>query len=313
MRHYLGVRWLNPIYPYSMASLRLAFVAILTALLSTGCATYNRIADHPDPDSNQAVQIVKTPLSRMNDLPIGSVYDKDNQIVVVGHQKGIMPAVLLGGVVGVLAVDQLNRSVGNDAYGDATKSENLNVSTLAEEVLSDLLAAHPEGRWDLRSESSPQSKTLQLNTHAVFVVRKDGQARLFAMLRAQLIGPDGKPSWDTQYFARGAEDYPIGVEDGWRKGTRFADNMTGALTKCFRACYLDSQGKLTGTRTVTLKGPFPYLPKDNFTWPVMVVHEDDDEWIVKLLAGDVAVLAGTHVINPNDFEIEEKELKDPRR
>jgi len=295
-----------------MALLRFALVAILTVLLSTGCATYNRIADHPDPDSKQAVQITRTPLSKMNDLPIGAVYDKENQIVIVGHQKGLMPAMLLGGVVGVLAADQINKSAGQKKYGEAASSEILDVSILAEKVLEDLLSEHPEGNWDLHTEANDYDETLQLTSHAVFVVRKDGNARLFALLRAQLVGPDGETSWNTQYFARGTEDYPIGVEDGWRQGTRFSDNMTAALQKCFKACYLDSQGKLTGNRTVTLKGPFPFLPQDIFDLPAIVVREDEEEWIVKLLAGDDAVLAGTHVINSRDFEIEEKPLKDPR-
>lgn len=191
----------------------------------------------------------------MSEIPIGAYYDQDRQIIVTGHQKGLLTGMMFG-VVGVLVADSMNRSSGGKQYGAETaKGENLgsDLNTLLKSALA-------EGRalqWSL----APENAGLRLTPYAVFTVEKSGEAHLHAMLRAELPGPDGKPIWSGRYFARAPGSYPL-TDDGWMNGDRFAAGMNAALGRALDICIDDTHGRLTGTKTITAKGHYPYLNID---------------------------------------------------
>jgi hypothetical protein len=131
------------------------------------------------------------------------------------------------------------------------------------------------------------------------------------VLRAEIPGPDGKPTWSGRYFARADGELPVETADGWMSGTLFADGMRHALQEAVKACAADLQGKLTGTRTVKAKGVFPYLNTDTLELPFIVVQEDEKHLIARLAAGDAMVLSGTHVLNRADYKIADAQFKNP--
>lgn len=47
--------------------------------------------------------------------------------------------------------------------------------------------------------------------------------------------------------------------------------------------------------------------------PFLVAQENDTEIVARLAAGDVMVMAGTHVLNRADYAVSEATIKDPRK
>lgn len=291
-----------------LARLFLRFCTAALALVFTGCASYNRIANYPTPRQSVEVAVVSKPMSKMSELPVGTFYDEPRQIIISGHQKGLGWGMMFG-LVGVLVADQANKSSAEKRFGDSAHASITDLNAITRDVLEKTIRETQAPGWSLRNAPAK----LQLSPYALFTVRKSGQARLYAMLRAEIVGADGKPAWSARYFARASGEHTIEGDAGWMSGTLFADGMRAALERAIQVCVDDTQGKLTGTRTIKAKGVFPYLNMENFELPFIVVQETDGVLIGRLAAGDAMVMAGTHVLDKNDYTVKDAKFKDPRQ
>lgn len=285
-------------------------VAILAtgALLFSGCATFDRIADYPAPARKVDVAVVPKPMSKMTELPIGAYYDAERQIIVTGHQKGLFTGMLFG-VVGVLVADQMNKSAGAAKYGDDSAKSATDLASVEREILAAALQAGGAPNW---SAAAGDNAGLRLSPYAVFTVEKSGDARLYAMLRAEIVGADGKATWSARYFVRAAGLHKLDGNDTWMTAGRFAAAIRPALERATAVCIADTHGKLAGKTTLTAKGHYPYLNFD-IELRVIGVQENADDLVGRLAVGDAMVLAGTHVLSRKDYEIKAASFKDPRQ
>ena len=290
-----------------LPGLRLITAAVLVSFFS-GCASYNRIANYPAPNQATSVAIVNKPMSKMSELPIGTFYDESRQIIISGHQKGLGWGMMFG-LVGVLVADQANKSSAEKRFGDTAHGSVTDLGTIARGVLEEELAAQHAPQWSAATGSAQ----LQLTPYALFTVLPSGKARLYSLLRAEIPGPNGDPKWSVRYFARAPGEYMIEGDDGWMTQDRFATGMRTALRRSIRVCSDDTQGKLTGTKKIKAKGIFPYLNTDKLELPFIVVQEGSDSVVARLAAGDVMVVAGTHVLERADYKFTDADFKDPRR
>lgn len=284
-----------------------AFGTLAALAFLSGCASFNRIAEYPTPAKPVTVGVVVKNLSTTSDLPVGAYYDPQRQIVISGHQKGLGWGMAFG-LVGVLVADSANRSSATDRFGAAEKSSTVDLASLTNDALATVAAG--EGSTWTTMAAKP---ALELSPYAVFTVEKSGLARLYAMLRAEQNGPDGKPKWDVRYFAEAPGEFKIEGNDGWMTGDRFRTAMHAALVQAIEACREDTQGKLTGTHTVTASGQFPFVNTDAITFRFIVVKESPELLVARLAAGDAIVLAGTHVLNRSEYKIADANFADPRK
>jgi len=286
--------------------LALLFVAS-AALLFSGCATFDRIAPYPTPAKSETVAIVAKPMSKMSELPLGVFYDEPRHIIISGHQKGLGWGMMFG-LVGVMVADQANKSGAESRFGASARTSTTDLGTILADVVREELAAGVAPGWSLQNAPAH----LQFTPYALFTVLKSGKARLYAVLRAEIPGADGKPTWSGRYFVRADGEMPIETADGWMTGDRFSDGMRVAMREALKTCVEDIRGQLTGTRTVKAKGIFPYINTDVLELPFIVVKEDEQHLVAKLAAGDAMVMAGTHVLNRADYKITDAKFKDPR-
>ena len=290
-----------------MHTLGLRLTVVLTLLVClSGCATYNRIADYPTPAKSTGVAVVSKPMSKMSELPIGAYYDADRQIIVTGHQKGMFAGMMFG-VVGVLVADQMNKSSAAAKYGDDSAKSGVDLATIERQLIAQAVQSGSAPGWSVTASDAG----LRLCPYAVFTVEKSGEARLYAMLRAEIPGADDKPSWSARYFVRAPGLHKLDGEDTWMTAGRFETGMRTALERATAVCLADTQGKLTGTNKYTANGRFAYLNID-LELRVIAVQESPDHVIARLAIGDAMVLAGTHVLDRADYTIKAADFKDPR-
>lgn len=284
------------------------FCLLASLSFLSGCASYNRIANYPTPNQPVNVAIGAKPMSKMSELPIGAFYDAPRQIIVSGHQKGLGWGVVFG-LVGVMVADQANKSSAEKRFGESAHGSTTDLGSLAKTVLDEELAVQSAAQW----KSTADSAQLILSPYALFTVLPSGKARLYTLLRAEIPGPaNGNPKWSVRYFARAPGEYTIEGDDGWMTHGRFAEGMRTSLRRAMQVCMTDTAGKLTGNRTTRAKGVFPYMNTDKFELPFIVVQEGDDVLVAKLAAGDVMVMAGTHVLDRADYTFTAATFKDPR-
>lgn len=276
-------------------------------LVYSGCASFNRIADYPAAGKTATVGVVAKPMSKMNELPIGAYYDLDRQIIVTGHQKGLFTGLMFG-VVGVLVADQMNKSSGASKYGDDSARSGVDLATLTRELVAQGVADGTAPGWSVAAAEAG----LRLSPYAVFTVEKSGDTYLYAMLRAEILDTNGKPTWSARYFARAPGLHKLDGDDTWMTGGRFEPAMRVALQRTIATCIADTHGKLTGTTTLTAKGRYPYLNMD-LELRVIAVQEDADSIIGRLAIGDAMVFAGTHVLDRKDYVLKAAKFKDPRK
>jgi hypothetical protein len=248
-------------------------------------------------------------MSKMSELPIGVFYDEPRQIIVSGHQKGLGWGMVFG-LVGVMVADQANKSSAEKRFGETSHHSTTDLGSLAKAVLNEEMAAQHAPLW--KSTSEPAQ--LILSPYALFTVLPSGKARLYTLLRAEIPGPVGSdPKWSVRYFVRAPGEYTIEGDDGWMTHDRFESGMRTSLRRAMQVCVADTEGNLTGTRTTKVKGVFPYMNTDKFELPFIVVQEGDDAVVAKLAAGDVLVMAGTHVLDRADYTFTPATFKDPRQ
>ena len=295
--------------PLARPTSRIVAFALLPLLtVFSGCASYNRIADYPTPRQPTTIAIVAKPMSKMSELPIGVFYDEPRQIIISGHQKGLGWGMMFG-LVGVLVANEANKSAAESRFGTTARGSVVDLGTLTREALSEELAAQPA--LPLTATAAPAR--LQLSPYALFTVLASGKARLYAMLRAEIPSPGGDPRWSVRYFVRAPGEYTIEGADGWMSQERFTTALRPALRRAIQVCLADTQGNLTGTKTIKALGVFPYLNTDKFELPFIVVQDGSESVVARLAAGDAMVMAGTHVLERADYKISDATFKDPRK
>lgn len=206
-----------------------------------------------------------------------------------------------------MVADQMNKSSGSAKYADDSARSGTDLGTMMRELLAETLDHGKAPNWSLAT----QNAGVRLTPYAVFTVEKSGGSRLYAMLRAEIIGPDGSPTWSARYFARAPGIHPLDGEDTWMKETRFHDGMRAALARAIAVCVDDTHGRLTGKNHLLAKGYYPYLNIE-LELPAIVVQETPEYLVARLAIGDAMVLAGTHVLDRADYTVKPGTFKDPR-
>ena len=288
----------------SLHACRVVAALVFTAFAS-GCATYDRIAEYPKHGQATTVTVTAKPLS---EFPSGAYYDPQRQIVISGHQKGMIAGAMFG-LVGAIVADSVNKSSAETRFGDSARSISTDLRALTREVLEEAIANQQAPGWTLKTEKA----RLELIPYAVFTVVKSGNARLYAMLKAEIPGAGDDLVWGVRYFVRAPGEFPIEGNDGWMTGDRFATGMRAAMKRALQVCIDDCSGKLKGNRTVTAKGPLAYFGDDTIPWRFIVVSEDEGAIVARFVAGDVMAMAGTHVLERADHKIEAATFDDPRK
>jgi hypothetical protein len=291
----------------NFSKLRTCLAALVVASLFSGCASFNRIAPYPQTSQTLDVSVVPKPMSKMTELPLGAYYDGQRQVIVTGHQKGLLTGMLFG-PVGVLVAGQANQSSAEKRFSDDTSRTGSDLGSILAELIADADRAQRAPAWTLKADGQGR---LRLSPYAVFTVDKTGIAQLHALLRAEILGPDNKPAWSVRYFARAPGEYRLDGEDGWMEQERFSTAIRTALQKSLAACIDDTHGRLKDGRKITAKGRYAYLNAP-FELRAIVAGENPDELIARLVVGDAMVLAGTHVLTLADFEIKDAKFNDPR-
>jgi hypothetical protein len=286
-------------------------VAVFASIaLLSGCATYNRIADFPNPGKPATVAVVAMRINTFTGVPMGTYCDQERQIIVSGHQHGQIFALLLG-PIGTIVVHEANASAGESRFGSSLQTSSpTDLATLTNELITEAIANQHAPGWTLAKEK-PQ---LRVSPYALFTVNSD-KAHLFAMLRAEMAGPnpnDG-PIWSVRYLVRVPGERPIDGPDGWMAENRFVASMRAALRRALQACMDDCAGKLTVTKMVYVQGLMPYLKDTSRPLPFMIVCEYDDAVVARLALRDDPMCAGTYVLDRADYQFTPASFEDPRK
>jgi hypothetical protein len=243
----------------------------------------------------------------MSELPLGAYYDEPHRIVVSGHQKGVGAGVMFG-LVGVLVADSANKSAAENRFGgDVTRM----ATDLTEVTRAELAQEQTEGKMAATLLPCAGGQ-LVATPFAIFTVNKAGNARLYAMLKAEFKGAaDNEPRWSVRYFARAAGEYPIAGPDSWSVAGRYAAGIKSALQCAISALVDEIQGRYTTERKALAKGRFAFFA-DDIELRVIVVHEDRDRAIGRLAVGDVMVMSGTQVMDRADFTFKDADFSTPK-
>jgi len=296
----------TPARHFRCASSRLTVLLCAALALTSGCATFNKIAPYPKGQPPVDLAIGKRPLSKMNDLPLGAYYDEAHGIVVTGYQKGVRVGMLFG-VVGVLVANSANKSTGTARYSENAAHMGTDLAALTKDVLTQKLASGACPAVKALSETGQ----LEVTPFALFSVQKDGKARLHAMLRVELRNkPQTDPQWSVRYFAKAPGEYSIEGADNWTVEDRYAKGMKTAIERAVAVMLDDLQGKLVEKRKVEAKGIYPAFNTE-FEFPIIVVDENEKEIVGRIAIGDVMIMGGTHVLDRSDFTIKDADFKTP--
>jgi len=160
------------------ALMALSFGAL--AACTPGLHNYDRIAD-PAVAGNATVAVIGKELDVHVDVASGSYYDKEHQVVVSGHQKGLESSqvggfIVLGPIGALIALSvgsKVNEAHGRSSFAPTVGRASADIPDLALSVLSEMLADGSAPLWSLSTENP----TIAIHPYAIFTILESGKSR----------------------------------------------------------------------------------------------------------------------------------------
>jgi len=284
--------------------------------LMTGCCTYNNIASFPKTEKPVTISIGKGSFSVQQALILGTYYDEPNHIIITGfqNQNGVIGGALLG-PLGMLVTDSAGRLYAKEKFGANSDKMAMDLGKLTQDILTQELAAHPVA---LVSKVVPDSGDVVITPFAVFSVGDAKTARLYVLLEVEMPDPGKDPKWSGRYFARAPGEYLIEGKNGWLAADRFSNGIRLAMQRDLTVLLKEIQRELTASHKVKATGQYPFgnaMGNDfggDFEIPFVLVDEERDYVVGRLVAPDGVSQAGTHILNRADYQFVDVNFNMPK-
>jgi hypothetical protein len=276
----------------------LSVLALLALLQLGGCATFEFTKPAPTQQQPITLRVSGEELSGWTDLPLGVYRVPDSHVVISGHQKGQV-AGLLFGLVGVAIAHAANASAGADTVKSAEQQLRMKLNDQVEASIQRIVAAEPFQRQFIQADRAGSAKLL-LTPALVLSFIDESSVRPFVVIRARMVGTDGKPQWNTRYIASSGESRPLLGPDGWLENdaVQLKKSVQGNLDRAMQTLAVDvtrpyprDESKLT-----TVQGNFPYV-KSKLQSVGFQLGEDEQYLTFVPKLGDVIVFSGVNIFD----------------
>lgn len=273
-------------------------IALLALLQLAGCASFEFTKPAPAQQQPITLKVSGEELSGWTDLPLGVYRVPDSHVIISGHQKGQM-AGLMFGLIGVAVAHAANAGAGADAIKTAEQQLKINLNNQLGASVQRIAANEGFVRQFTVADRAGSNK-LMLTPALVLSFVDETRVRPYVVIRASMIGLDGKPQWNTRYIASTGNARALLGGDGWldNDALELKKNVQANLDLAVRTMAADVSKPFPRdeTKLTMVQGHFPYV-KQRLQAVGFQLTEDDRylTFIPKL--GDVLVFAGVNIFD----------------
>lgn len=278
--------------------LRTALLVAASALLFSGCASFNSTKPAPAQSQPIGVDFTAAELSGWTDLPIGTYRVPDSQVIISGHQKG-GAAGLLFGVVGVAIQHSANKAGGKDAVKEAEDALRISLVEEGKMAVSALVSGEPFAT-KFKAGSAGVGPTISVSAAVVLTFINETEVRPFVVLKTKMPDTTRKTKgWSTRYIASSGAPRPLGGDSGWLTdgGTELRTTVSADLKKALEVMLRDVSSPFVRNESAmtTVEGHFPYVKAKLQTTGYQLGEDDASIYFIPKL-GDVIVFAGVNIM-----------------
>jgi hypothetical protein len=280
---------------------RLLLWGILAAL--AGCGTIQTSPRMNPPSDRLAVTAVSEPFG-LNDIPVGTYRVPDSPFAVRKYTT-ISNTAGAFGAVGVIAA----HSSGADASKASVDGvESMFRVDMAGEMMRTVktLRSQGHGPANIAVDGAAGGTTLRLQPRGYLTTTDGTNARLYVIVKGQLLDAGGSEQWWTRYIYYVPGQYPIKGTNSWsaNNGKLLRDKLAEGLIEAGKLVLRDARGSAAGwdDKPVRIKMKFPGLD-DTMSLEGMLLGRTDKMVVLSPKINTVSIFYGISVIPSNEVEL----------
>ncbi len=283
-----------------IASKRLLWCSVLAL---TGCVSLQTSPRMPATGERVSVTAVSEPFG-LNDVPVGTYRVPESAFAVRKYMEISTAAAAFGGL-GVLAA---HSSGVDDSKASVGGVEGIFRFDMASETIRVIraLRAQGYGSSNLAADGTTGGATLRLRPNTYLTTKDGNKARLYVILKSQLLDKSGSEVWWTRYIYYVPGEYPIKGNGSWsaNNGQLLRGKVAEGLAEAGKVLLKDSNGPSAGwdNRPVRIKMKIPGVD-DIFTLEGTVLAQTDKTVILSPKTSTVSLFYGVSIIPKNEVEL----------
>lgn len=279
------------------------------ALFASGCATYKKAEPYPADAPKSAVTIDKDTHPSTANMIVGTYYDAEHRVAVTGHQRGDVVGGMFG-VVGVLVADAVDKSVGAHKFSNTLQKFPTNLTEQTRDALAAAIQSEGTDRIIATSDSQDTEACLNVIPLVVMQIVGNNSAHAFVELRVTLTDKKNAVLWETWLHASAPGMFYRNQNEDWDPENHLQEAIKTAIDNAAWTLVQDVEGKLNGTRTVYVKGPFCWQPTA-IKYKALVVAETEDLIVLRMMTPDGFAFSGIQTLNKSEAVIEDADFTPP--
>lgn len=267
-----------------------------------GCGTVQTSQRMTPPAERISVSAVSEPLG-LNDVAIGTYRVPETTFAVRKYMEVSRAAGAFGGLGAVAA-----HSSGADASKASVEGvEGIFRFDMAAETMRVMraLRAQGHGSANIALDAAGAGATLRLKPHGYLTTMDGNKARLYVIVKAQLLDKGGAEQWWTRYIYYVPGEYPIKGSASWsaNNGRLLRDKFAEGLAEAGKALLKDARGPGAGwdEKAVRIKMKIPGLDEP-LAMEGVLLGQTDKSVILSPKTNSAALFYGVSIIPRNEVE-----------
>ena len=268
-----------------------------------GCGSIQTSQRMNAPSDRMAVTAVAEPLG-LNDIPVGTYRLPDAPFAVRKYEPVSKSAGAFG-ALGALA----SHSSGSDASKASVDGvENMLRFDMAGETMRVMktLRAQGHGPANIALDGADAGATLKLKPSGYLTTMDGKTARLYVIVKSQLLDKGGAEQWWSRYIYYVPGEYPIKGANSWsaNNGKLMRDKFAEGLAETGKVLLKDARGAAAGwdERPMRIKMKWPGLD-ETLAMEGVVLGQTDRSVILSAKTNTMSLFYGVSIIPRNEVEL----------
>jgi len=274
-----------------------------SALALAGCGTIQTSPRMTPPSERLSVTAVSEGFG-LDDVPVGTYRVPDTAFAVRKYTTVSNTA----GAFGALGVAAAHSSGADASKASVEGVEGMFRADMAAETMRVMkaLRAQGHGAANVAVDGAGGGATLRLRPNGYLTTKDGTTARLYVIVKSQLLDAGGSERWWSRYIYYVPGEYPIKGAGSWsaNNGKLLRDKFAEGLAEAGKVLLKDSRGTAAGwdDKPVRIKMKFPGLD-DTLALEGMLLNQTDKTVILSPKINTISTFYGVSIIPRGEVEL----------
>lgn len=268
-----------------------------------GCGTIQTSPRMAAPAEKLSLTAVTEPFG-LNDIPIGT-YRVPETAFAVRKYTTVSTTAGAFGALGVAAAHSSGADASKSSVDGVEAMFHVDMAAETMRVMK-ALRAQGHGSANIAVDRAGAGPTLRLQPRGYLTTTDGAKARLYIIVKGQLLDARGGEQWWSRYIYYVPGEYPIKGAGSWsaNNGKLMRDKIAEGLAETGKAVLKDARGGAAGwaDKPVRIKMKFPGLD-DMQALDGMLLEQTDKIVVLSPKVNTISIFYGVSIIPRNEVEL----------